>query len=69
MATIHDRMSVILQPEDEKRRISPGPLNVEELHRIFSPYSVEEMEIYPISDQVNNPSLDDEKVIAPVKEL
>jgi putative SOS response-associated peptidase YedK len=67
MAPIHDRMPVILQSEDEKRWISPSPLNVEEMHRIFSPYSVEEMEIYPVSDQVNKTDVDDEKVIEPVK--
>jgi len=67
MAPIHDRMPVILQSEDERRWITPGPLKVEELHRIFMPYPVEEMEIYPVSDRVNSPSVDDEKVIEPIE--
>jgi putative SOS response-associated peptidase YedK len=60
-------MPVILQSEDEKRWISPGPLSVEEMHRIFMPYPVEEMEIYPVSDRVNTPGADDEKVIERLK--
>ena len=62
-------MPVIVQPEDEKRWIALGPLSVEEQRRIFTPYPVEEMEVYPVSDRVNSPSVDDEKVIEPVKGL
>jgi putative SOS response-associated peptidase YedK len=69
MAPIHDRMPVILQSEDEKRWISPGPLGADDLHRIFSPYPVEEIEIYPVSDRVNSPSVDDEKLIEKIKGL
>jgi len=69
MAPIHNRMPVIVQPEDEKRWISPGPLSADDLQRIFSPYPVEEMEIYPVSDRVNSPSADDKKVIEPLKGL
>jgi len=69
MAPIHDRMPVILQSEDEKRWISPGPLSVEEMHRIFLPYPVEGMEVYPVSDRVNTPGADDEKVIERLKGL
>jgi len=69
MAPIHNRMPVILQSEDEKRWISQNPLSVEEMHRIFSPYPVEEMKIYPVSERVNSTAVDDEKVIEPVKGL
>ena len=69
MAPIHDRMPVILQSEDEKRWISPGPLGADDLHRIFSPYPEEGMEIYPVSDRVNKTAVDDEKVIEPLKGL
>jgi len=69
MAPVHNRMPVILQSEDEKRWISPGQLSAEDLNRIFSPYPAVEMEIYPVSDRVNSPSADDEKVIEPLKGL
>jgi len=69
MAPVHNRMPVIVQPEDEKRWISPGQLGAEDLNRIFSPYPTGEMEIYPVSDRVNSPSADDEKVIEPLKGL
>lgn len=69
MAPIHDRMPVILHSEDEKCWRSPGSLGADDLHRIFSPYPGEEMEIYPVSERVNKTDVDDEKVIEPVKGL
>ena len=69
MAPVHDRMPVIVQPEDEKRWISPGQLSADDLHRIFLPYPVEKMEIYPVSDRVNSPLVDDENVIEPIRGL
>jgi putative SOS response-associated peptidase YedK len=69
MAPIHDRMPVILLPEDEARWMSPEPMTPEELHRIFAPFPREGMDTYVVSDRVNNPAVDDARVIEPVKGL
>jgi putative SOS response-associated peptidase YedK len=69
MAPIHDRMPVILHPEDESRWISPDPMSPEELHRIFAPFQIEGMNSYVISERVNNPAVDDARVIEPLKGL
>ena len=69
MAPIHDRMPVILKQDDEMRWLSRDVLPADEVMRILSPYPAEGMEAYPVSDRVNSPGVDDEKVIVPVKGL
>jgi len=69
MAPIHNRMPVILRQDDEMRWLSRDVLPADEVKRILSPYPAEGMEAYPVSDRVNSPGADDEKVIEPVKGL
>ncbi len=52
MATIHDRMPVILHPEDEKKWLKQTSKN--ELLDLLKPFSADRMKAYPISS-VNNP--------------
>jgi putative SOS response-associated peptidase YedK len=69
MAPIHDRMPVILKQDDEMRWLSRDVLTADEVQRILAPYPAEGMEAYPVSDRVNSPGADDEKVIVRVKGL
>ena len=69
MAPIHNRMPVILRQDDEMRWLSRDVLPADEVKRILSPYPAELMEAYPVSDRVNSPGADDEKVIEPLKGL
>ncbi|WP_136606380.1 SOS response-associated peptidase [Paenibacillus dokdonensis] len=54
MEPIHDRMPVILRPEDELRWIERGAVNTEELQELLIPYPAGEMEAYPVSSTVNS---------------
>lgn len=54
MEPIHDRMPVILRPEDELRWVQRGAADTEELQQLLIPYSADEMEAYPVSSTVNS---------------
>jgi putative SOS response-associated peptidase YedK len=53
MKPIHNRMPVILKPEDEKAWLSSK--NSAEILSLLKPYSSEEMDAYPVSKLVNSP--------------
>jgi len=69
MALIHNRMPVILRQDDEMRWLSRDVIPTDEMHRILGPYPAEGMVAYPVSERVNSPTADDERVIEPVKGL
>ncbi|MCJ8011255.1 SOS response-associated peptidase [Paenibacillus sp. KQZ6P-2] len=54
MEPIHDRMPVILRPEDELRWVQRGTANTEELQQLLIPFPADEMEAYPVSSTVNS---------------
>ena len=58
---IHDRMPVILHPENEHLWLQSQ--NVEELVALLKPYPAELMESYPISDRINSVTQDDERLV------
>lgn len=58
MAPIHNRMPVILRPEDEDLWLDPGVTDPQQVLDLLRPYSVKEMEAYPVSKQVNSPEND-----------
>ena len=64
MATIHDRMPVILSPKDEKTWLSPEPEAV--LNALLKPYPAKEMKAFPVSSLVNNPRNDSAEILVPV---
>ena len=53
---IHNRMPVILHPEDYALWLDPGFDEKEPLTTLLKPYSAEAMEAYPVSRRVNSPS-------------
>ncbi len=69
VAPLHDRMPVILKQDDEIRWLSGGVLPDDEMKRILAMYPAGKMEAYPVSERVNTPDADDEKLIEPVKGL
>jgi putative SOS response-associated peptidase YedK len=69
VAPLHDRMPVMLKQEDEMRWLSKDALPADEMQRILAPYLAADMEVYPVSERVNKPDADDEKLIEPVKGL
>lgn len=66
VAPAHDRMPVILPGDAEERWLDPASLNDGELKEILAPYPAGLMESVPVSDLVNNPVTDDERVIQPL---
>jgi putative SOS response-associated peptidase YedK len=55
MEPIHDRMPVILKPEDEAEWLSPDVTDPVQLERLYQPYSTDAMQRWPVSQAVNSP--------------
>ena len=69
MATVHNRMPVIVSQDREESWLSGEQPDVGQLKAMLAPYPAEKMVIYPVSSLVNTPSADDEQVIRPVVSL
>jgi putative SOS response-associated peptidase YedK len=65
MAPIHNRMPVILSPEDYATWLNAAP-TTELLLPLLKPFSADQMEAYPVSKLVNNPRNQGEQLIEPV---
>ncbi len=63
---IHNRMPVILHPEDYEMWLDPDFDEKEPLTTLLKPYPASEMEAYPVSRTVNKPSNDYPEVIEAV---
>ena len=66
-AAVHDRMPVILDPEDYDRWLAPET-TVEELRSILKPFPAERMRAEAVSRLVNNVRNDSEACIEPIGE-
>jgi putative SOS response-associated peptidase YedK len=66
VAKVHDRMPVILTRENEERWVSGDPVTPEALRDLLGPRAARDMEMIPVTDLVNNPSVDDERVVRPL---
>lgn len=56
MAEIHDRMPVIIDPNNYSEWLDPGVTDVSRLQALAVPYPERLMEAYPVSRAVNSPS-------------
>jgi len=65
VAKIHERMPVILPPEDEEDWLNPQ-LGLDEAKAMLSPYPVERMVAYEVSPMVNSPKYNEEDLVWPV---
>ena len=65
MAPIHNRMPVIVEPEDFDLWLNPEPNPEQGLH-LLRPYPAEKMSAYPVSTLVNNPRNDAPDCIQPI---
>jgi putative SOS response-associated peptidase YedK len=65
MASIHNRMPVIIEAEDYSMWLDPGPQPQDALH-LMRPYPAKGMEAYPVSTAVNNPRNDAAVCVEPV---
>lgn len=65
MRPIHDRMPVILAPDDYRRWLDPG-IEPSEVEPLLRPYAGDDLAAYPIGTYVNSPTHDDAQCIAPL---
>lgn len=65
VGTLHDRMPVILAPQDYDLWLDPAIQKVERLESLLRPYPSEEMTAYPVSTRVNNPANDSPECVEP----
>lgn len=63
MLDIHDRMPVILRPEDEALWLDRDNQDVDLLQSLLVPYDAAEMQAYPVSSQVGNVKNDSSELI------
>lgn len=66
VATIHDRMPVILHPDVFSLWLSHNMHDLEQLQSFLIPYPAEEMTAHKVPDLVNNPRFDSSTCIAQV---
>jgi putative SOS response-associated peptidase YedK len=65
MASIHDRMPVILEQGDEAAWLDVGGVRGEDALDLLRPYPEEELEAFPVSPRVNSPANDGPACIEP----
>ncbi len=66
LRAVHNRMPVILSPDDYDLWLDPGAQHPGEVQPLLRPYLAEEMTFYPVSTHVNNPRNEDPHCIEPL---
>jgi putative SOS response-associated peptidase YedK len=66
MASIHNRMPVILHPKDYAQWLDPLPQPAEKLNPLIKDFPADLMEAFPVSTLVNSPANDRADCILPV---
>jgi putative SOS response-associated peptidase YedK len=66
MESIHDRMPVILKPEQEQIWLDRSKGETKYLNQFFVPYPAEDMEAYEVSSLVNSPKNESLELIRPI---
>jgi putative SOS response-associated peptidase YedK len=66
VAPIHDRMPVILHPDEFGLWLDRQVHEVEKLEALFAPYPADRLEAYRVSTLVNSPGDDGPECIEPV---
>jgi len=67
MAPLHDRMPVIIPPEQYGLWLDPEAHDVTQLERLLQPFLSDEMMAYPVSTLVNSPKNDLAECVEPLK--
>lgn len=65
MATIHNRMPVILHPRDYTNWLEASPQTPEKLIPLIKPFPPDTMSAYPVSTLVNKPGNDSPELVVP----
>jgi putative SOS response-associated peptidase YedK len=65
MATLHNRMPVILNPADYARWLDPSPQTPGQLQPLIKPFPSDNMSAYAVSTLVNTPANDRAELVVP----
>ena len=68
MAPIHNRMPVIIRPDDRKLWLDTSAQDPDMLLPLLEPFSSADLEVYTVSKKVNSPSYNEPDCIAPVQD-
>lgn len=68
MSPIHDRMPVILNPEQFDAWLDPQNQDVPNLKSMIGPYGTERMAAYPVSQAINSGRIEGEECLSPVSQ-
>lgn len=68
IAHVHDRMPVILRPEDEARWLDRSQRDPRTLLPLLRPYAPDRLTCHPVGPMVGNPANDGPELIAPIGE-
>jgi putative SOS response-associated peptidase YedK len=66
LATIHNRMPVILPPAAYAAWLTPGELPTVEALALLQPYDAAQMKARPVSTRVNSPAVDAPELVLPL---
>ena len=69
MASIHNRMPVILPPNTYTQWLDPEAQTPNRLQNLLTPYPEHEMETYPVSTLVNSPGNDRPECVIPISSI
>ena len=64
---VHNRMPVIIGPENYDTWLDPKQEDDEKLRSLLAPFAADQMEAFPVSSRVNSPKNDDAECIKPVR--
>jgi putative SOS response-associated peptidase YedK len=65
---IHDRMPLIVAPQDYAAWLDPELTDIDSLKHLVRPYAEERMQAHAVSPRVNRPEPDDPALIEPANE-
>jgi putative SOS response-associated peptidase YedK len=68
MSSLHNRMPVILHPQDEEEWLDPEVTDPAQVERLLVPYPSAEMEAYPVSRKVGNTRNNGPDLIEPIED-
>lgn len=67
LEAVHDRMPVILKPDNYDLWLDPGMRDVSAASELLKPNDARMMRCYPVSSRINHVANDDEECSAPVE--
>jgi putative SOS response-associated peptidase YedK len=65
-SAVHDRMPVILNPDNYDLWLDPGMQNVAAVSELLKPFDARLMRCYPVSTRINHVANDDEECARPI---